>query len=96
MITKILYFTLFILICACAHKAAPDHFSWDNVDGITYLPEIHSQNYPQPCQSGWAFSAIDVLNSRLKIRRKAASPDLEMGVQVLLSCDELDFGCMGG
>lgn len=31
----------------------------------------------------------------MKIRRKAASPDLEISVQVLLSCDELDFGCMG-
>lgn len=54
----------------------PDQFSWDNYNNINYLPEIHSQNYPQPCQSGWAFSAVDVLNSRLKIKRKAASPDI--------------------
>lgn len=54
----------------------PDQFGWDNVNGTSFVPDVHSQNYPQPCRSGWAFSTVDVFNSRMKILRKAASPDL--------------------
>jgi len=42
---------------------------------------------PAPCSSGWALSAVDVFNSRMKIRRQGASPDFEISSQVLLSCD---------
>lgn len=54
----------------------PDQFGWDNVNGTSFIFEVHSQNYPQPCKSGWAFSTVDLFNSRMKRLRKAASPDL--------------------
>lgn len=75
---------------------SPDQFSWDNYNNTSFLGTVSNQNFPNVCNSGWAFSAIDVLNSRMKIRRKAASPDISLSVQVLLSCDTLDFGCLGG
>ncbi len=86
---------MIIFVVALGVRGLPDQFSWDNVNGTSFVPETHSQNFPMPCNSGWAFSAADVFNSRMKIRRKAASPDLEIAVQVLLSCDEFDYGCMG-
>lgn len=86
---------LAVLLIITVHTAAPDTFSWDNVNGTSFVPLVRSQNIPAACSSGWALSAADVLNSRIKIRRKAASPDLEISSQVLLSCDEMDFGCMG-
>lgn len=70
-----------IAICLVAvliscNTQAPDSFSWDNVNGTSFISEVHSQNFPSACNSGWAFSAIDVFNSKMKIARKAASPDL--------------------
>jgi hypothetical protein len=60
---------LLVLLMGLA-LGAPDSFSWDNVNETTFVPEVHSQNFPGVCNSGWAFSAVDVLNSRMKIKRK--------------------------
>ena len=67
---------IIFVVFALAASQIPDQFSWDNVNGTSFVPEVHSQNFPTPCNSGWAFSAVDTFNSRMKIRRKAASPDL--------------------
>jgi hypothetical protein len=67
---------LLIVLFTVAQSQAPDQFSWDSVNGTSYIPEVHNQNFPSPCNSGWAFSAVDVFNSRMKIKRKSASPDL--------------------
>ena len=75
---------------------APSSFSWDNYNGTSFLLSVPNQNFPSACNSGWAFSTINVLNSRIKIKRRAASPDISLSVQVLLSCDTSDYGCLGG
>jgi hypothetical protein len=36
-----------------------------------------------------------MIESRIKRMRKAASPDISLSTQVLLSCDTLDYGCLG-
>jgi hypothetical protein len=78
---------ILILLFLCLTISAPPSFSWDNINGTSFVPEVHNQNLPYPCNSGWAFSTVDVFNSKMKIGRKAASPDYEIAVQVLLSCD---------
>ncbi len=74
----------------------PQKFSWDDVNGTSYLGPVKSQNFPNFCNSGWAFSTIGMLESRIKSLRKASSPDISLSTQILLSCDTLDFGCLGG
>ncbi len=37
-----------------------------------------------------------MLESRIKRMRNASSPDISLSVQVLLSCDTFNYGCMGG
>jgi hypothetical protein len=79
--------TILILLSLSFTLSAPPSFTWDNVNGTSFVPEVHNQNIPYPCNSGWAFSTVDVFNSKMKIGRRAASPDFEISVQVLLSCD---------
>jgi cathepsin X len=73
----------------------PTEFSWDNVNGSNYLPPVRNQWFPQPCNSGWAMAATNVINSRIKILRNAKWPDVQLSPQVLLDCDSLDYGCFG-
>ena len=94
MIVSILLFSVFAL--SSASLLAPTTFSWDNYNDTSFLLTVPNQNFPYACNSGWAFSTINLLNSRIKIKRKAASPDISLSVQVLLSCDTLDYGCLGG
>ena len=56
---------------------------------------IYNQNFPQVCASGWAIATTSALSSRIKIRRNASSPDIELSPQVLLNCDNYDNGCLG-
>lgn len=41
--------------------AIPDQFSWDNINGVTYLNSVKNQNFPYSCNSGWAFATIGML-----------------------------------
>ncbi len=41
---------------------------------MTYLSTVKNQNFPYACNSGWAFSTIGMLESRIKNLRKAATP----------------------
>ncbi len=36
-----------------------------------------------------------MIESRIKRLRKAQSPDITLSTQILLSCDTLDYGCLG-
>lgn len=73
-----------------------DNFSWDNYNGTSFVTDVRNQNFPAACNSGWALSAVDLINSRIKIDRNAQSPDVSISAQVLLSCDNYDYGCLGG
>ena len=85
-----------LVICLGFRVSAPTEWSWDNVDNINYLGVVRNQNYPAPCNSGWAIAATSTLSSRIKIARKAQWPDVTISPQVLIDCDNLDFGCYGG
>lgn len=65
-----------ILVLGLSYCQAPDQFSWDSLNGTSFITPASNQNFPSPCNSGWAFSAIDVLNSRIKKFRNSASPDI--------------------
>ena len=64
------------LLMTIVWSQVPDQFSWDNVNGTSFITQAANQNFPSPCNSGWALSAIDVLNSRIKKFRNSASPDI--------------------
>lgn len=74
----------------------PDNFWWGNVDGVNYLTFQRNQHIPIYCGSCWAFSATSALSDRIKIRRKAQWPDINLSPQVLISCENPDHGCHGG
>ncbi len=57
---------------------------------------MRNQHIPNYCGSCWAFAATSALSDRIKIRRKAAWPDINLSPQVLLSCEGQDDGCHGG
>lgn len=98
---QIIFLSILVVVLLCpttqieSLQANPDNFSWDNVDGMTYLSPVKNQNFPYACNSGWAFSTVAMLEARIKNLRKAATPDISLSTQVLLSCDTLDFGCLG-
>lgn len=73
----------------------PADFSWADVNGTSFMPPLRNQWFPAPCNSGWAMAATNVLNARIKIARKGAWPDVQLSPQVLLDCDNLDYGCFG-
>ncbi|KRX04904.1 hypothetical protein PPERSA_06538 [Pseudocohnilembus persalinus] len=79
-----------------AKSELPTQFSWSDVDGVNYLTMTLNQANPSYCGAGWAFAATSALSDRIKIQRKATWPDINIGVQQLLSCDTQDMGCLGG
>jgi hypothetical protein len=100
MTNKILIFVFFTLLISFSNSLSavgdlPDNYSWDNINGVNFLGPVRNQNFPFNCNSGWAFSAIGVLEARIKKRRNASSPDISLSPQVLLSCDTANFGCLG-
>jgi cathepsin X len=85
----------------------PRAFSWDNVDGVSYLTHSLNQHIPQYCGSCWAHSALTVLADRIKIARHyfqdeddsfySNQDDLNFSVQFLLNCGSNVAGsCFGG
>lgn len=73
----------------------PTEFSWDNVNNTNFMPTVRNQLFPAPCNSGWAMAATTVIDSRIKIMRKAEWPDIQIAPQVLIDCDGDDYGCYG-
>lgn len=64
----------------------PTSYWWGNVNGVNYLTYQRNQHIPIYCGSCWAFSATSALSDRIKIRRKAQWPDINLSPQVLISC----------
>ena len=64
----------------------PDQVLWNNMEGVNYLTNVKNQHLPQYCGSCWAFAATSALSDRIKIKRKAAWPDINIAPQMLISC----------
>jgi len=52
----------------------------------TVLFFFRNQHIPIYCGSCWAHGAISSLEDRIKIARKAASPDIKLSIQMILNC----------
>jgi cathepsin X len=78
----------------------PDAFSWDNVDGVSYLTRSLNQHIPQYCGSCWAHATMSALADRIKIARGAANnggDDINLSIQYILNCGSEHAGsCHGG
>lgn len=74
----------------------PSNFWWGNLNGVNYLTIQRNQHIPIYCGACWAFSASSSLSDRIKIKRKAQWPDVIISPQVILSCEDNEWGCQGG
>jgi cathepsin X len=74
----------------------PKNYWWGNVDGTNFLTVQRNQHIPVYCGSCWAFASSSALSDRIKIKRNAQWPDINLSPQVLISCETPDDGCDGG
>ena len=78
-----------------APESLPLAFSWNNIAGVNYLTKNLNQHIPVYCGSCWAHGSISSLADRIKIKRKAAWPDINLSIQFLLNC-QMGGSCNGG
>lgn len=76
----------------------PREFTWQNVNGNSYLTRMRNQHIPNYCGSCWAHAGMSSLGDRVKIARSyritdgtrelgpPPGPDIELSVQFLLNC----------
>jgi cathepsin X len=75
----------------------PDSFSWNDVDGKSYLTHHLNQHLPQYCGSCWAHGALSSLADRIKIARKGLGDDINLSIQYILNCGkDIAGSCHGG
>jgi len=74
----------------------PKNHWWGNVNGKNFLTYQRNQHIPIYCGSCWAFASTSALSDRIKIKRNAQWPDINLAPQVLISCEYPDQGCSGG
>ena len=74
----------------------PSQWIWSDIKETNYLTNIRNQHIPQYCGSCWAHAATSAISDRIKIARNAAWPDINISPQVIISCEQKDFGCHGG
>ncbi|XP_049940816.1 dipeptidyl peptidase 1-like [Schistocerca serialis cubense] len=70
----------------------PKQWDWRNVDGVNYVSPVRNQ---EQCGSCFAFSALAVLESRIRIQTNNTQQPV-FSVQDVLGCSPLDQGCSGG
>jgi cathepsin X len=64
----------------------PENFSWDNIEGKSYLTKMLNQHIPHYCGSCWAHGAISTLQDRIKIARGGVGHDINLSIQFILNC----------
>ena len=84
----------------------PAEVLWNNVNGTDFLTIARNQHIPQYCGSCWIMGSTSAMSDRIKIKRNAAWPDINISPQVVLSCMDnstlpgVDYrnhnGCNGG
>ncbi|CAJ1900549.1 unnamed protein product [Cylindrotheca closterium] len=74
----------------------PEHFSWGDVHGRSYLTHSLNQHVPHYCGSCWAHAALSSLADRIKIDRNGAGPDINLSIQYILNCGSEAGSCHGG
>eukprot|EP00584_Thalassiosira_punctigera_P001195 CAMPEP_0172544406 /NCGR_PEP_ID=MMETSP1067-20121228/14573_1 /TAXON_ID=265564 ORGANISM="Thalassiosira punctigera, Strain Tpunct2005C2" /NCGR_SAMPLE_ID=MMETSP1067 /ASSEMBLY_ACC=CAM_ASM_000444 /LENGTH=405 /DNA_ID=CAMNT_0013330965 /DNA_START=31 /DNA_END=1248 /DNA_ORIENTATION=- len=57
-----------------AASSLPREFTWQDVNGHSYLTRVRNQHIPQYCGSCWAHSALSSLADRVKIMRSYQGP----------------------
>lgn len=78
-------------------NALPDNYNWGNINGTNYLTKNLNQHIPQYCGSCWAHGALSALADRIKIKRKAKGPEINLAIQFVLNCGTHIAGsCHGG
>jgi len=71
----------------------PKEFSWANYNGKDWTTPARNQGY---CGSCWAFAAIAVFESMIKIREGCADLNPDLSEQYILSCLPSAGSCHGG
>lgn len=74
-------------------KSAPSEFSWKNYNGKDWTSPAKHQG---PCGSCWAFAALGIYESMIKIREDCADFNPDLSEQYLLSCIQGAGSCRGG
>ena len=69
----------------------PTYWDWRNIDGSNFVTKNLNQHIPKYCGSCWAHGALSALADRIKIMRKAAFPDINLSIQVILNCGKNEF-----
>jgi len=77
------------------NTSLPESFTWSNVDNVNYLTKNLNQHIPVYCGSCWAHGSVSALSDRIKIKRNAAWPDINLSIQFLLNC-RMGGSCNGG
>ena len=74
----------------------PESFSWNNINGLSYLTPNRNQHIPVYCGSCWAFASVSALQDRVKIKRQGFGPDIVLSPQHVLNCIDDGSSCHGG
>jgi len=79
----------------------PNEFSWNDVNGTSFLTRALNQHIPQYCGSCWAHAAISALQDRIKIFKHVhtsiVGPDVYLSIQFILNCGaDIAGSCRGG
>jgi len=70
----------------------PDSWDWRNISGVNYMSDVRNQG---ACGSCYAFSAMGMLEARVKIATKN-SQNYVFSTQDVVDCSLLSQGCEGG